>query len=247
MSTGGGAALVTLTAVEGLADLEQDLRRIPGVGGAKVVVSPDGEVTEVHIVAGPAKHPKQVVRDVQTVALAHFGVEIDRRVVSVVQMGGADDAARLWDEAANGSSDSRGSGDGAAAGLTARPRIGAVSAVADGLRYRVEVTLSQGDEQVVGAAVGPATAALMPRLVAKATLDALLQLETVAPFVDVESAAVVRLGERDVALVGLVLLSPSREDLVVGAAPIRGPGLNDAVARAVLDATNRRFPWLVGG
>ena len=38
-------------------------------------------------VASPAKPAKQVVRDIQSLAMARFGVGIDRRTVSVVQLG----------------------------------------------------------------------------------------------------------------------------------------------------------------
>jgi hypothetical protein len=73
-------------------DVEQTLRRIPDVTGARVVHDHDA-VRELHIVARPGKHPKQLVRDVLSVAAASFGVEVDRNVVSVVQLdeAGGDD------------------------------------------------------------------------------------------------------------------------------------------------------------
>jgi hypothetical protein len=52
---------------------------------------------------------------------------------------------------------------------------------------------------------------------------------------------VVRAGEREVALAVLVLVVPPNEELVAGAAPVRAGGAHEAMARAVLDAGNRRL------
>ena len=53
------------------------------------MVNDEGVPVEVHILAAPTKLAKQVVRDVQSVALAAFGVELDRRTISVVQLEGS--------------------------------------------------------------------------------------------------------------------------------------------------------------
>src|SRR5438046_2182514 len=68
-----------------LPELEECLRQVPGIRAASVVTGPDAVPTEIHIVASRAKGPKQVVRDVQSMALATFDVNIDHRIVSVVQ------------------------------------------------------------------------------------------------------------------------------------------------------------------
>ena len=66
--------------------LEEELRRLPDVNAARVVVDAGGRPVEVHVVATTEKHPKQVVRDVLSVAQASFGLDLDRRVVSVVRL-----------------------------------------------------------------------------------------------------------------------------------------------------------------
>ena len=230
---------VPSTGVESVAELEQELHRIPGIMGIRVVLGPTAQVTEVHVVADDAKHPKQIVRDVQTVALASAGVEIDRRVVSVVQL--APSAAARALQGINGHSEAQPVEAGDAVEQPGgRWQIVSVSAEQEGLGYKVDVTLAHEDREVIGTAEGPASRNAMLRVVARATLAAVLQVGT-AQLADVEAAAVVRLADRDVALVTVLLLGPSQEDLVVGSAIVRGAGPNDAVARAVLDATNRRL------
>ena len=63
---------------------EQELSKITGVRSVKVVGR--GRPSEIHVVAGRARSPKQIVRDVQSLAVAGFGVSIDHRIVSVVQI-----------------------------------------------------------------------------------------------------------------------------------------------------------------
>src|SRR5262249_57143522 len=64
-----------------LTDVEREICRLPDVSIARLVGEPDGRISEVHIVAHPGKHPKQIVRDVQSIALASFGLDLARRVI----------------------------------------------------------------------------------------------------------------------------------------------------------------------
>lgn len=209
-----------------LQELERELCRLPDISAARIVVDESGLPVEVHVLALPGKHPKQVVRDIQSVALASFGIELDRRIVSVVQFGNDSTAG--------------------AASRTALPRtvIGGITAETNGLRSLVRVTLQRGDQEAVGFAEGSIAAATRHRLVATAALDALRQLDPVAECLDVDSAQVMRAGTHEIAVVTVVFVVPPGEHLVSGSAVVRAHQEADAVARAVLDATNRRLPQL---
>lgn len=69
---------------EQLDRLEAELKRIAGVRNARIVGVEGPE--EIHIVASATRSPKQVVRDVQSLAAAGYGLPIDHRIVSVVQL-----------------------------------------------------------------------------------------------------------------------------------------------------------------
>ncbi|HEY3722990.1 MAG TPA: hypothetical protein VGN59_06455 [Acidimicrobiia bacterium] len=212
-------------------ELERELCRLPEISAARVVTDEGGRPTEVHILADTAKHAKQVVRDVQSVALASFGIELDRRIVSVVQLG----------------SPSNGNGQpeaAPAADLGFRPVLVNTTAEVSGLRSLVRVTLGRGDNEAVGFAEGSIASTARHRLVATATVDALRQLETAAERIDVDSAQIVRVGAHDVAIVTVVFVLPPGEQLVSGSAIVRQHAEADTVVRAVLDATNRRLPSL---
>jgi hypothetical protein len=199
--------------------LEQELRRIPGVNAVRIVTDELGEPVEVHILAGAGKPPKQVVRDVQTVSQAVFGVELDRRIVSVVQMDGTLVTA---DE-------------------TNRVTVEGISKSRTGHRTTAEVTLRKGIDLATGAAEGAAASTTTLSLIVRAALAALAKLEPAAEQLELENVAMQRVGERNFVVVSLVLLQPPYEELLLGAAAVRVAGEEDAAARAVLDATNRRL------
>lgn len=73
---------------EQLDRLESDLKKIAGVKNARIIGSDGPE--EIHVVATATRSPKQVVRDVQSLAAAGYGLPIDHRIVSVVQLEEAD-------------------------------------------------------------------------------------------------------------------------------------------------------------
>jgi hypothetical protein len=207
-----------------LTDVEREICRLPDVSIARLVAEPDGRVSEVHIVAHAGKHPKQIVRDVQSIALASFGLELDRRIISVVQLGNGQLPSTFTPEP--------------------RPSILAITAEANGLRSLVRVTLARDEDEAVGFSEGSIATTARHRLVANATVDALRQLDPAAESIDVDHAEIVRVGAQDVAVVTIVFVVPPLEQLVSGSAIVRPQQEADAVARAVLDATNRRLAYV---
>ncbi|HEX7168946.1 MAG TPA: hypothetical protein VF230_18355 [Acidimicrobiales bacterium] len=215
--------------------IERELCRIPEVTAARVVAGTDGEIEEVHILSSPSKHAKQVVRDVQSVAMATFGLDLDRRIVSVVQLDGM--ASSTLANAESGD-------DIVVEDLDPRINVESVSAIPAGLQCRAQVVLVRGEERATGVTEGLVATGSILRLVAQATVSALRQLEPAAARADVEAATVVQLGSRPVALTTIVVVVPPYEEICAGSAVVRSAGELDAVARAVLDATNRRLPQL---
>jgi hypothetical protein len=225
-----------------LTEVERELVRIPEVNAARIVTDADGKPVEVHILASPEKHAKQVVRDVQSVAMASFGLDIDRRVISVVQLDGQANGITLPDHTEALTVNGAGAGAKLDRG---RITVERVSAARDGLQTAVEVVLQRGDETAAGAATGSIATSAVLRSVAQATLSALRVLEPAAVRADIESALIVSLGERSVAVTSIVILVPPYEEVVSGSAVVRTAGDYDAMSRAVLDATNRRLTQLV--
>lgn len=217
-------------------DLELEICRIAEVTAARVVAESDGRISEVHILSSPHKHAKQVVRDVQSVAMATFGIDLDRRIVSVVQL----DAVA--------SSSVTGPDDDLDIDLDGldRLRINVDGVTADraGLQCTTRVVLSRGEQRATGTAEGLVATSSVLRLVAQATISALRHLEPAAMRADVETATIIRLGDRAVAITSVIVVVPPYEEVISGSAMVRPAGEFDAIARSVLDATNRRLVQL---
>jgi hypothetical protein len=201
-----------------LRDFEEKVRRLPGVEAARVVTE-GGAVTEVHVLTGMGKAAKQVVRDVQSLAQAVFGLAIDRRVVSVVQLPDPDLAQ----------------GD--------RPVIVDVSEQMDGNHTKVVVTLGWQGDTLVGEVAGAAAHTTRNRLVAEATIEALQQALQETTAIGVAAVDLPHLGSRSVAIAQVVMVTEGAERLMVGSALVDGES-SRAVVRAVLDALNRHIPEL---
>lgn len=208
------------------ADVERALCRIPHVTGAHVVPDERDSVLELHIVATPGKHPKQVVRDVQSLAMAAFGVEVDRHVVSVVQL----DAEPAPVPAGQPEPPAAVEGRTALVGMTLQSLQGSSS---------VSVVLARDDRRATGSSSRSTTAVGLHRMAAEATLSALSELHPEMPGSDVDGVEVRPLGTRKVAMVSVAHRTGSTDDVLIGTATVRAAGELDAVARAVLDAVNR--------
>ncbi len=202
-------------------ELEESLTRLESIDAVRVV-SDYGKVVEVHVLAAGQKPAKQVVRDVQSLAMARYGENIDRRVISVVQLAPS-----------NLSQDTR-----------QRPVIVSVREEPNGSRVTVSVTLGWQNEEHVGSAGGPAATAARLRLVGEATLNALEALYPTLPPLALDSIGESAVGMRTVVIAIVVTsLENHREELAVGAALSAGD-VTETAARAVLDSLNRRLPSL---
>jgi hypothetical protein len=242
-------------------EVERELRRIPDISAARIVTNDEGRPVEVHILAAPTKLAKQVVRDVQSVAMAAFGVELDRRVISVVQLEGtslrhvtAPDMETSSTEVATNSAEvATNSAEVDPPTPLPAPRrepprhkavrlvAGDVHTVRRGQRCDVVVTLGREGRQASGSVEGLYSESALLRLVARATVAALIQLEPDADRLDVDSVALLRAGDHHVVLTTVVLVDGPSEEVLTGSAVIRVAGPLDAMARAVLDAINRRL------
>jgi hypothetical protein len=221
------------------AALEAAIRRIQGIQAARVVAGPGGRVAEVHVLAGRERGAKQLVRDVQSVILTNFGVDIDYRTVSVVQLDESTAApvtppteTAVVESAAPPERPSVASPPPAAGNRAAILRL-----VTETSAFTTEVKIAvavDGNERA-GVARGPSTSGL--RIVAGATVEAVADLLR-ASAVEVHSADLITVGLVQMAVVVLRLATARGEQLLTGSAIVRKDA-NDSVARATLDALNR--------
>jgi hypothetical protein len=69
----------------GVRRAENLLTSLEGILSARVVTTPLGEVSEVHVLAQAGLAPKQLVRNIESALLAQLGLKIDHRKISIAQ------------------------------------------------------------------------------------------------------------------------------------------------------------------
>jgi hypothetical protein len=201
-----------------ISSLQEKIGRIDGVEAARVVAE-NGHIDEIHVLARRNKPPKQLVRDVQSLGHALFGLDIDRRIVSVVQFADADLQSGT------------------------RPALVDVAETIDGNRTEVTVTLKWKERLLVGQSTGAAASATRWRLVAEATLEAVRQAIHNDVGLGVSSMDLTSLGSRRLAIAQIVVVTEASERLLIGSAYVEQDE-SRAVVRSVLDALNRLLPDL---
>jgi hypothetical protein len=149
--------------------------------------------------------------------MAQFGLTVDRRVISVVQ---------IENEELGGSD---------------RPAIVDILEEPVGSKLTVTVTLAWQNEMITGVASGPSAAMTRLRSVGEATVAALEHAMGEDAAVALAALETPMIGTRQVAVAQIVIVTGGEERVLVGSALV---GANEAQAavRAVLDAVNRLVP-----
>lgn len=210
-------------------EIESALCGIAEIRAARVVTNPGGTIAEVHILATAEKPPKQLVRDVESLLMALFGIPLDHKKVSIAQLGVASMPA---------------AGGGAPEPpRVSRPKITSVNAAVAGLVSSAQVMLLIDGTEYIGRASGSASATARLRQVAEATLDSVSQWIGEAATFGLEDVTIVALGRASVAVACVTVVASGGEHTYSGSALVR-QGENEAIVRATLDAINRRVGLL---
>lgn len=210
----------------GVRRAENLLTSLEGVLSARVVTTPLGEVSEVHILAQAGQSAKQVVRNVESALLAQLGLKVDHRKISVAQTAEVKPLEALDREAVRDRAMARGLLFESLAVTPGRPhRIAIRVALSfDGQSATAEEEASDTPRSRVE---GAARASI-------AVLDQLLKDHSVA----LEGARIIEAFDRSFVFAGVLGLGGRESVLLTGTAEIKESAERAAVF-AVLDATNR--------
>ena len=210
-----------------LTEVEREICRLPDVSIARLVAEADGRVTEVHVVAHPGKHPKQIVRDVQSIALA----VVRARARSPRRLGGATRRRRPPTTRCSRAASARRSS-------RSRPRS-TVCASSCGSRWPA-TTRRRSASPKARSRQPPATgSSRLRRSTRCASSNRPPSASTSSTPRSFGSARTTSPSSRSCSCI------PPAEQLVSGSAIVRPQQEADAVARAVLDATNRRLAYVI--
>jgi hypothetical protein len=223
---------------------ETEVTRIADVLAVRAATSGE-ELREIHVLAAPGRLPQEIASDVRSLA-ALSGIDLRDDAVHVVQL-----QASPVEESSTGVEPAPGAGIVQTPEPVVEPpprerrpsRIevdGVVVVTGEGMA-RAITTVRRDGEAATGTAVFVPAAAAARRGVAEATMGALLEILDAKDDMAVDSALVVSLPPHELAVVTIAVVGAHGEATLVGAVLVRSGGVNDAIARAVLDATNRWF------
>jgi hypothetical protein len=220
-------------------EFEAEVARVVDVLAVRSV--PDGECpTEVHVLASPGRDVRDIAADVHSLAVLR-GVMLEPIDIHVVQLSPTEvpDVDGQDDEGVD--IDLR--TPLAPPPPTPRVEIDSVSIVSSEGASRAVANVRLGSRTATGTATFVPAAAALRRGVAEAALAALLDLVDASSLGElaIDNAVVLSIPPHDIAIVTLAVVSGITEQTLVGAVLVGSAGANDALARAVLDATNRRL------
>jgi len=211
----------------GVKRVENLIASLTGVMSARVMVTPLGEVSEVHVLTSSDVQAKQVVRNIESALMAQLGLKIDHRKISVAQTADVRPIEQMQEEAVKTRAKRR---VVMFQGLEVRP-------AARPQRVIVRVRLSFEGREAEAEEQGTDTMRNRVEAAARATalcLDQLLPDNSIA----LEGAQIIEAFDRKFVLVAVHGLGGREAQLLTGTCEIRESGERSAVL-AVLDATNR--------
>lgn len=211
----------------GVRRAENLLTSLEGILSARVVTTPLGEVSEVHILAQAGLQPKQLVRNIESALLAQLGLKVDHRKISIAQTAEVRPIEALERESVRDK-------------VLQRTVLFENLAVAPGRRpHRISITVTLSYRGQTESAEEESSDTPRSRVEAAAkaavtVLDRLLSESSIA----LEGAKIVDGFDREFAFVAVQGLGGREMTLMTGTSEIKESGERAAVF-AVLDATNR--------
>jgi hypothetical protein len=214
---------------------EELLMTLPGVIAARIVASEMGAVSEIHLLTTDEINPKQTVRNVESALIAHLGMRVDHRKISVattvdpqktLEMKGLTESPAAVAEAA-------------AAAMKRRlyfEDIEVRRSRAKGVTCRV--TLRKEDRSFLGETEGVESERSRAELAARAAVLAIGQAEGESNTLALDGCKLIEAFEREFVFVGISARVGRETTMLTGSCEIKDSPETASVL-AVLDATNR--------
>lgn len=212
----------------GVRRAENLLTSLEGILSARVVTTPLGEVSEVHVLAQSGLQPKQLVRNIESALLAHLGVKVDHRKISIAQTADVKPIEALERDVVRERSLQR----------TILFESVALTSGRKAHKTQVQVSLSMLGQTETAEEESADTPRARVEAAARAALAAIDRLLGESGSLGLEGARMVKEFEREFVFVAVTALSGRDSVLLTGTAEIRESPERAAVF-AVMDATNR--------
>ncbi|NLY46565.1 MAG: hypothetical protein GX053_11375 [Tissierella sp.] len=206
---------MTVGIVNGNCELmEDDIELIESVLSCRFVKEND-EIKEIHIVSNGTRTPKQISRDIQSVLIAKYDLNIDYKKISIAELPGVEVEKK-----------------------ESRLKIEKISFEDNGKKATVKIALSNESDTYESIVSGINTSRNIDRMLAKSVLDCVEKALGVEDRFILEDVKNVNLSSDGVIVVSAVYILGEVERRICGSSLVENDH-KKAVVKATLDALNR--------
>lgn len=195
--------------------MEELINRVQSVISSRVVAE-NNQIAEIHVLADNSRNAKQIARDVQSVLMAEFKVDVNYKIISVAQI---ETNGRLFNDE--------------------RIAFTNLTFINDGVNLEVTVMLTKGSEIYEGTYKGVNTERNKNRIIVNATLECVSKILPDDHNLILEDVDIYSFAKKRIAVVAVTHATPQNEELLVGSSIVKKDD-GEALVKAALDALNRR-------
>jgi len=207
-------------------DIEKSLKDLSDILFAKIVLSEDGDVKEIHIITKDSSNPKGITRDIESFLLAKYNIQVDYRKISIAQVKDKEiKEGQIQEEESESSF---------------RIKLSDIKVGAIGNQFEVSVKFENNGKIYEGKISGKNWNDNREYLVAKAALEGISSCLEGSIFFQVDQIKKIELDSKEIIIVCINLIDSKRKENLVGSTVIKDD-FNKAIIKAILKATNRRL------
>ncbi len=195
--------------------IEKNLEKIDSITSARLVLNDNKDIEEIHVVSNGKRNAKQLSRDIQSILIAKYDIEVDYKKISIAEI--PDAGLEI---------------------INRRLKIEAVLYENNGQRASVTVNLSDKETIYSESDVGINTSRNIERMLVNTTLknvEKSLNVEDVFILEDIET---VEFSVNKAILVIMMCVLNGEQKKMCGSALIKEDYM-ESVVKATLDAINR--------
>ncbi len=195
-------------------EIESFLSRINSIICSRLVLEND-VIKELHIVSDTKRSPKQISRDIQSVLISQFNIDIDYKMISIAQIENRESLLNDY-----------------------RLKISGIEHTINGSLFESKVTLEKDNQFFVGTHSGINTSKNVHKIVATSTLNAVADYFGNSHFFVLDDVYKVRSSENDTFVSIVTTVMNNQEQTLCGSTLLQNND-NSVAVEATLDAINR--------
>ena len=195
-------------------EFQSVINKISGIISSKLTIEND-LLSEVHILSNITRSPKQIVRDIESSILASFDYRIDRKIISIAQIESED------------------------TDVNRRMKYGGISVNSFDNTIECSVKLIHDEKEYTSSLVGIKTAMNRKKIIAETTIKVVEQIIGKESIFEIHDVMMNSKNEINYVIVLVNYICNGPEETLVGSV-IVGSDTNEAIAKATLDAVNRK-------